>query len=350
MKQSIQTLGLIGGNLLASMLCLEAKKRGIKTILLDPELNNITSDIADQQIISTINQSTVERLTLRSDAVIFCTNELPKLEAKFVTDNNIYPSGEGLGLVTNRVEQLVLAQLNKIAVPRFFHERNEEAFVEGLESFEMPFKIYQTFASGNETIKIETQEELDNFINNMNKNTVEWVAEEIEEYERTLSVTAIVSPKKVFLYPIQEEFLNDEKVKHIEMPANINQTQSQRISRSIRKILKDRECEGVYTFKFGIKKNRVLNFISMNTGISVGDIATNHYTDLSVYEQYLNLIDCALLKDGEMMSPCCVTIVKNDNKENVPAFPYHYYLMDKNNALPVSIYVKHINQDKDLNI
>lgn len=346
MTSPIRTLGIVGGNLLATMLCIEAQKRGIKTILLEPEINNIASEVADSHMTGIIDTQSIERLALRSDAVVFCTANIPVLDKGFIDENMLYPGGEGIDLVTNRVEQLVAASLSSIPTPHFYHQHNKKEFIKQLEEIALPFKLYQIYSDGYELIEVNELEDIETFREQMDEEAIEWLIEEVNEYERILSITAIVSPNKVFVYPVQEEMLKENDVKYITMPAEITKTMEQKIVKYIRKLLKERECEGLYTFKFGIKKNRSIELININPGITVGDIATNHYTDLSVYEQFLNLIERKLLKDGEIMRPCTVTVVRNGDDSHIPKFPYHQYVLDKMNKIPVSIYIKENKQEK----
>ena len=346
MTTPIHTIGIVGGNLVAAMLCLEAKKRGIQTILLEPELRNIASEVADSHMTSTIHKQSLERLGLRTDALIFCTSNIPVLDGNFIEENRCYPGREGIELVASRVEQLVTAQLCDVPTPPFFHESNKLKFFKQLENIKLPFKLYQIYNDGYEMLEVNEPEDIENFLMEVDEEAVEWLIEEVTEYERILSITALANHQKVFTYPIQEENLKENDVKYISMPASITKSMEQKLSKYTRKILKEKECEGVFTLKFGVKKNRSVELININPGITVGDIATNHYTDLSVYEQFFNLIEGKPLKDGELMKPCTVTIVQRDDKNHIPAFPYHYYVMDKNNKMPVSLYVKQDNIEK----
>ncbi len=73
-KKQIRTIGIVGANLTALLLCKEAKKRGIETMLLDKEINNVASDYATTNIVADFDKFTLDRLALRVDAIIFTTN------------------------------------------------------------------------------------------------------------------------------------------------------------------------------------------------------------------------------------------------------------------------------------
>lgn len=340
MKSSIQSIGVIGGNLLSTMICLEAKKRGIQTVLLEEEINSIATDVADQHIISTINSKAIERLALRTDAMIFCSSEIPILPKKLVEENKMYPSEQGIDLVANRVEQLMNAQLADVPTPKFYHQNNKIAFLEQMADIKIPFKLYQIYQDEYEITEVNEPEDIETFLFEIDDKAVEWLIEEVGNYDRVFSISAIKKSEKVYTYPVQEELLSEEDVKYVQVPADITKSTQQKLTKYAKKLLKEVETEGLFSFKFGMKKNRSVELLGINPGITVGDLVTKHCTDLSIYEQFFNLIEDEKLKDGVLTSRAMLTVVEARDCEHVPQFPYHKYLLDKNNKMPVSLYVK----------
>ena len=339
-KETVETLGLVGGNLLASMLAIEAKKRGIKTFLLEPELNNIASEICDSHITASITKENIERLALKVDALVFCTSNIPVLKKDTLKTCKAYPQEEGVDLVTNRVHQLTLAELAEVPTPKYYHQNNKLKFFEQMTDVSLPFKLYQLYDDRHEVMDVYTKEDLEDFIYEIDDAATEWLIEEINDYERFLSLTVLKVEEKVYVYPVQEEVLNDEDIKYIYMPADITKSLHTKLTRFAKKLLKEIQTEGLFTFKFGVKKNRQVELININPGITVGDVGTNHYTDFSVYEQFINLIEGLPVKDGELLKPSITTVIKEGDASHRPAFPYHHYALDRHNSLPVAIYVK----------
>lgn len=335
----IETLGLVGGNLLANMICIEAKKRCIKTVLLEPELNNIAGETCDTHITAPITEDTIKRLALKTDAIILCTGNPPVLSSKFMKEHVIYPSGDGLQLIGNRVHQLTAAELCEVPTPKYYHQNNKLTFFKQMEQIELPFRLYQIYENRYDVLDVYTKDDLENFLFEIDESAIEWLIEKINDYDRFLSITALKAGDKVCTYPVQEEVLNDEAVKYIYMPADVSKAMHTKLSRYAKKILKDSETEGLFTFKFGVKRNRQVELMYINPGITVGDIATNHYTDLSVYEQFLNLIQGLPIKDGEVIKPSTTIVIKEEDTKNIPKFPYHHYHLDRYNKLPVSLYI-----------
>lgn len=349
MEQTIKTIGLVGGNMLSAMLATEAKKRGIKTILLEPELRNIASDYVDQQMVATINDETLSRLALRTEAMILCTTNLngqtdtegkiPLLNDTLFEDCNIYPNRAGVELIGSPIQQLLTAQMCEIPTPKLIAIDNPVELMEYLATIQLPVTLY---SMNQENYKVDTVKDLETmkrFLEEALKNWDEWLIQIESTYERVLSVSALVREGKVALYPIQEEKFQEEQVKVIEVPAKITQTMEKKIGRLIRKLLQYDDYEGLYTFKFGIKSNRSLELTEISSGRSAGDLATNHYTDLSLYEQYLNLIEGYPIKNAEHFKDHEVIVVKQEEKQYIPPFPYHQYRFDRYNNVPICIYV-----------
>lgn len=344
-KENVQTLGLVGGNLLASMLALEAKKRDIKTFLLEPELNNIASEICDHHIIAEVTKENIQRLALKVDGIIFCANNIPPLDQDTLKTCKAYPKEEGINLITNRVHQLTLAQLAEVPTPVYYHQNNKLKFFDQMTDVALPFKLYQLYEDRYDVMEVYTKEDLEVFIDEIDDGATEWLIEQINDYEKILSLTVLKKQEKVYTYPVQEEELNDKDIKYIYMPAHITKNLQTKLTRYAKKLLKEVDTEGLFTFKFGVKRNRQVELININPGITVGDVATNHYTDFSVYEQFLNLVEDLPLKDAQLLMPSVTTVIKEADLDHRPAFPYHHYALDRYNRLPVAIYVKENKQE-----
>ncbi|MGL6174190.1 MAG: hypothetical protein ACRC1P_06225, partial [Cellulosilyticaceae bacterium] len=64
-RNQINLIGVVGANLTSALICLEASKRGIKTLLLDKSLGNIAAEFATQHILAEPTKENIERLMLR---------------------------------------------------------------------------------------------------------------------------------------------------------------------------------------------------------------------------------------------------------------------------------------------
>lgn len=335
----ITTLGIVGGNLTAALLCLEASKKGIKTILLDKQVGNIASEFASSHITAEATRENIEKLMLKTDAVLICTGQIGS-----IADSKIkgvcYPEEAGRKLITSRLDQIQAATNLEIPVPSYFYQNNKEDIFEKLEDIRLPFTFYQIYPGSYEAMDILSEEELADFIYEVDEEADGWLLEQINDYQKILSITAIKDHKgKICTYPIAEEFVDDDEVNYINIPAAIPKATATKIVRYAKKLLKTVETTGVFTFKFGMKANKGLELLHVTPGITIGDIATLHYTDLSVYEQYINMV-CGLgIIEPTVLRPSTVIITKQHECPAGVKLPYHLYVVDKYTQSPINIYV-----------
>ncbi|MGL4345587.1 MAG: ATP-grasp domain-containing protein [Cellulosilyticaceae bacterium] len=342
-NKQIRSLGIVGGNLEAAMLCQQARVRGIQTTLLEPEVVNIATHFANTHMTAPITGENLKKLSMRVDAIVFCTDSIPKTAEALGEQYPLFPSKDGLEMIAGRVQQLQFASELEIPVPTYYHQDNKQAFFEQLEEIKVPFRFYQIFEDYHEVMEVLTNEELADFIFEVNDEATEWLLECIGTYDKILSVTALKDAKgKIVIYPIQDEDLDAEDVKYITMPAQLPKATTQKITRYAKKMMKNMSTEGLLSFKFGMKKNKAVELLHINAGITLGDIATCHYVDYSVYEQYFNLITGKALWEPELTGKSLVTIVLEDDQIHVPQLPYHTYRMEQQEEGAVNIYVSEI--------
>ncbi|MGL4738278.1 MAG: ATP-grasp domain-containing protein [Cellulosilyticaceae bacterium] len=345
-KKNIRTLGIIGGNLEAALLCQQARLRGIKTTLLEQDLNNIATHFADEHITAPINNETLKKLSRRVESILFCTDSIPKVAEQIAKEYPLFPSHQGLELIAGRIQQIQFAKSLEIPVPHHFYQNNKEDFFEDLENLELPFRFYQVFDTYHEVMEVLTPEELSEFIFEVNDEAREWLLESIGTYDKILSVTALKDQTgKIVLYPIQDEELDAEDVKYITTPAVLTKTATQKIQRYVRKMMKAMATEGLMCFKFGIQKNKSIELLHINAGITLGDIATCHYADFSVYEQYISMLLGEPIYEPTLHQASKVTIILENDEENRPEGPYHKYVVDHQAEGAVSIYVSAVPQE-----
>lgn len=348
-QKQIRSIGIVGGNLQAALLCQEARLRGIKTTLLEQQVSNIATHFADEHIIATLTDESLKKLSMRVDTIVFCTDSIPKIAETLQSKCPMFPNRDGLEIIAGRAQQLKLAQELEIPTPTFYYQNNKEAFFEDIENIQIPFRFYQIFKEYHEAMEVLTPEELSDFIFEVDDKAEEWLIEAIGTYEKILSITALKDKKgKISIYPIQDEELDAEDVKYISIPADLTKTTATKVQRYVKKMLKHLDTEGLFTFKFGMKKNKLLELLHINSGITLGDISTKHYMDYSVYEQYLNVITGKEVWDATLREASLVTIVLENDITNLPQKPYHSYVLDHHEEGAVSIYVSQVGSQDEV--
>ncbi len=195
-------------------------------------------------------------------------------------------------------------------------------------------------------MEIETELDKEAFLGEIDDKAIEWLVEVKNNYQRVLNLSVLKKEGKVYTYPIQEEHLReDEDSKYMVMPANITKTMQQKVVRLTKKLLAEVDTEGLFSFKYGIK-GRDVELVMINPGVTVGDVATLHCTDLSIYEQVLNLLEGEKVKDGILTSGCKLSALLDGDEEAKPDFPYHKYQFDGATNQPVNLFVKKTELEK----
>lgn len=341
----INLLGVVGANLTSALICLEASKRGIKTLLLDKSLGNIAAEFATQHILAEPTKENIERLMLRVDAVVFCTPTIAYKEQSSKLNVPAYPSKQGIDILNNRAELLELVTNLGVPTPHYYCQNNKENIFKKVDDIQLPFMFYQIYEDRYEAIDILGPEDLEQFLDQVDEEAECWLVEQINDYQKILSITILKDSKgKICAYPIAEEMIGDEEVNYINIPANLTKTMSQKIIRYVKKIAKELDSQGIFNFKFGIQKDKTIELVSINPGIAIGDIATLHHTNMSLYEQYINMICGMDIIEPELLEGSLVTITKLEGEPVGMKLPYHLYVVDKDTQSPIKIYIKSLRE------
>lgn len=344
-KYSINKLGIVGGNLTSALICLEASKKGIKTLLLDKTIGNVAAEFATQHILAEATKENIEKLILRVDTLMFSTSVIPTSGKYRKIEVPTYPNKEGIEMLESRVQLLNLATSLEIPVPNYYYQNNKEDVFEKLDSIHLPFTFYQIYEDKYESIDILNERDIQSFVYEVDEDAKEWLIEQINDYHKILSITVLKDQEgKVCTYPVVEEMIEDEDVNYINVPADITKAANQKITRYAKKLIKEMDTQGLFTLKFGMKKNKSIEFMHISPGITIGDIATLHYFDLSVYEQYVNMVCGIGIIEPTLLKPSTVTITKQDELPVGMKLPYHLYVVDKDTDSPIKIYIKEREQ------
>ncbi|OOO00441.1 MAG: hypothetical protein ATN35_07245 [Epulopiscium sp. Nele67-Bin004] len=340
-RKQIKTIGIVGANLTSLMFCQEAKKRGIETILLDKEVDNVASDYATTNISSDFNKGTLERLALRVDAVIFSTNVLSQVPQDFDLNVSSYPSKPARDLIMNRMAQLELATELKIPVPEYINCLDEEDLQYAADEIGVPCRTIHIYENEIEMNLVSETDTLDEILLEVDLEYEMCVVEKIKDYKQVLTITALRDQTgNIVLYPIgQEEEIEGTEQSYINTPASTAKSTTQKIERFTRKLVKYMDSAGIFTFKFGITKAKKLEWLGVTPGVNVGDIHTSHCMQLSVYEQFFNIIEGKKIIAVDLKSPNTVFITNDDLAEEKVELPYHLYRMRLQDQENIQIFV-----------
>lgn len=285
----VRRVGIVGGGVSALMLCIEAAKAGIATTLLDPKVDCVGAQIATEHILATINNENIEKLSLRVDAIIFNTKLDFPLECRLHCKT--YPSKSAMGEMSNPKGILELLEVLEIPTAPIYYQDNKEMAFEKIENLTLPFNFIKQYGSRSELKRVETHEDIADFILDMDENIDSFTIQLIPEYAKTIVSVIIVDENgKANIYDPLEITYEAKKVCSVKIADDLTKTMIQKIARLNRKMIKELEGAGVYTIKYGIKANKSLELMEITPEIDMAALLTLEAHDASIYEQYMHLV------------------------------------------------------------
>lgn len=318
----INQIGIVGGGSGALMLCLEAAKKGIHTALLDPQINCVGAQVATEHIIATITNESIQKLSLRSDVIIFNTNLTYQLNTKLHAPT--YPSLEVINRLSDKKQTLDLLEALQIPTVKTYYQNNKEDTFDKLEDLGFPFRFIKQYKDRVESMDILDAEDVADFI--LEEETADsFILQPITHYASVIACLCILDKDgKMALYDPLEERFEEETLCNIQVANHLSKTMLQKIARYNKKILKELGETGVFTIKYGLKPNKGIELIEITPEIPLSGILTLDAYDMPVYEQYLHM-----LLDMEIIAPTLIQNVHGTIKQNNPPrplnSPYHIY-------------------------
>ncbi|MDF2593991.1 MAG: ATP-grasp protein [Clostridia bacterium] len=318
----ISQIGIVGGGSAALMLALEAAKKGIQTTLLDPEINCIGAEVASEHIIATITNESIQKLSLRSDAIIFNTNLGYELDAKLHAPT--YPSMQVMNKLSDQKELLHLLEKLQIPIPKTYFLDNQPDTFKRIEELSFPFKFVKQYKNSAESMDILNEEDAADFILEVAE-AESFIIQSITAYDSIIACLCIVDKEgKIALYDPLEEKFEEEALCAIQVANHLSKTMLQKITRYNRKVLKELGEQGAFTIKYGLKPNKGIELIEITPEISLSGILTTEAYDMPIYEQYMHMILDMKVVQPSLMHNVHGTIKQSHIMRPVNV-PYHIY-------------------------
>lgn len=318
----VSQIGIVGGGSAALMLALEAAKKGIRTTLLDPEINCIGAEIVSEHIIATITNESIQKLSLRTDAILFNTNLDYELDAKLHAST--YPSIQMINKLSDKKELLNLLEKLQIPIPKTYYQDNKSDTFNKIEDIDFPFRFIKQYKNRRESMDIFNVEDAADCILE-EEQADSFIIQPITAYSSVIACLCIIDNEgKMALYDPLEEKFEKETLCAIQVANHLSKTMLQKITRYNRKILKELGESGVFTIKYGLKPNKGIELIEITPEISLSGILTIEAYDMSVYEQYMHMI-----LDMKVVQPTLTHnvhgIIKQNHTIKPINVPYHIY-------------------------
>lgn len=320
----INQIGIVGGGVSALMLCIEAAKLGIRTTLLDPQIDCIGAEVAAEHMLATITNENIQKLSLRSDIVIF--NRQLDYELNTKLHAATYPSKMVMNELSNPKNMLELLEELEIPTAKVYHEDNRKDAFSRLEEFQLPFKFIKQYDTYAEMTELESKDDIADLILEMDEEINSFILQPITEYKQILVCFCIMDKSgKIYLYEPLEEAYEDKLVCSIKVADSLSKTMVQKIARYNRKILKELDGEGIFTIKYGVKANKSLEFIEITPELAMAGLLTLETHEVSIYEQYMHMLLDMPVVTPVLQNYAHGTIKELQHKEISKDQSYHLY-------------------------
>lgn len=285
----VKQVGIVGGGASALMLCFEFAKLGINTCLLDPKVDCIGAAVATEHIVAAINKENIKKLSLRCDKVIF--NTKPEFELDVKLHAPIYPNKESLEEVCNVKNILELIELLEIPAAKVYYQDSKQDTFQKIDGLTMPFRFIKQFKGFSKQMDIFNEEDLADFILEMEEEAESFILQPIEEYKQTISCICFGDAQgKIHLYQPIEVHYGEDGTCELTISDKMTKTMINRLNRYNRKIMKEIKGIGAFTIRYGVKANKAIEFMDITPELGVGSLLTLEAYDVSVFEQYARII------------------------------------------------------------
>ncbi len=320
-------LGIIGGGQLGKMLCMDAKRLGLRVNILDPSHDCPASSIADEHIVANFNdRQGIVKLAEISDVLTY-EIELADADVLEELENRGYrvrhPSNV-LRVIQDKLVQKHVLSKHGIPTARFYilngsHDANSIQEVVGKIGYPLVIKARRGGYDGRGNMVIKSIDDLNsiNFKEFIAKSKdVGFYVEEYINFTKEISViVARSSNGKTVAYPVAENIHDNGILDTSIVPARIDE----HIAEEAKKIAVDviNALEGIGVF--GVEM-----FLTSDDRVLVNEVAprvhnTGHYSieacNISQFEQHIRAVmDLPLVKPYLICNAAVmVNILGNDS-------------------------------------
>ena len=318
----LEKIGIMGGGLNSALLCLEAKKKGIKTTIVDEDMYCPAANIADEHLVAPLNEESLLKLTHRVDAVVF-TKKLNRLSDYGVLLQEgipVYPDVELLEVLSSRQKFLWKMEQNDIAIAPYKKLQDELGVFEELKNKDLPVSITQYYKdiSGPreyQELIIETEEDVVDLLMIRNDEIDYWLLEERAQNMTELSIAVTRDIKnKVYTYSISEDIYEKDKWIKSYIPARITKTLQNKATSLARRVIRTLEGVGAFTVKLSLTKDKELYVKEVLPYPIANAVYTNESCTISQYDHWIRVMQDMPLFSSEFNG---VTFVNVEHKSEV---------------------------------
>lgn len=333
-------IGIIGGGQLARMLVISAKKMGFYVSVLDPNPHSPGGQVADKQIIGSLDDiKAMQELSGNSDYITI-EWEMANVDLldEFVKSGKIVnPFPKTLGIIKDKLAQKNFLKKYSIPVSDFAPVSSRQNIQKIAEKFTYPFLLKSRFDGydGKGNMLIRSEKDIAVALEKFKGKLI--YIEKFVSFLKEISVIVSRSMKgDMKIYPVSENIHENNILRTTIVPAKVSQHISVKAITLAKKIMKYLPGAGVFAIEM---------FVDPKEKLFVNEIAprvhnSGHYTieacSTSQFEQHIRAITGLPLGSTDMRTKAAVMVnILGDRKGETS-------LMGLSNALKIPNVSVHI--------
>ncbi|MBT3554498.1 MAG: 5-(carboxyamino)imidazole ribonucleotide synthase [Chloroflexi bacterium] len=302
------TIGIIGGGQLGRMLAIAARQMDYKTVVLDPDPNCPTSQVADGQIAEAYASREASRQLARSTDVV--TYEFENVDADSVSAASelkpVHPSPDVLRTAQHRLHEK--NALLKAGIPvapfRNVESLNDLKSASDALGFPMVLKTSTQGYDGKGQVMITRAEDIEHSYELLNKNSTELIVEQFVPFKMEIStICARSAYGRTATFPPSENIHRNHILDVSIVPARIDESVIENARLLAADIAVQLDVVGLISVEM---------FVTKENEILVNELAprphnSGHYTmdgcDTSQFEQLVRVLVGMPIAEPKLHSP-----------------------------------------------
>ncbi len=249
-------IGIIGGGQLGLMMIEEAKKLGAKTIVLDPDNNCPSKNIADEFICAKYDDyNALCELGNKCDVITYEFENIPSeilinLENKYNFKQGIKPLFDS----QDRLREKENAINNGLNPVNFYNVENIDDLKEGIKKLNYPcvFKTRTLGYDGHGQVVLRDETDIkkvEPYLNNPG------ILEQFLNFDYEVSIVLLNDGKEIINFPISRNIHKDGILDLCIIPSNMNKELENKIISKSKEFIKKSNYLGIITIEYFIKDN-----------------------------------------------------------------------------------------------
>lgn len=311
-------IGIVGGGQLGRMLSYEAKRMGYHVSVLDPTPSCPAGQVSDSQIVASFaDYNAIRKLAECTDVL---TYEFEHINADILCElesegYKIYPSGNTLKKIQNKLTQKQFLKDAGLPVPPFKKVESREDIIKIIEEYGFPvlLKTCHGGYDGKGNMVIKDIDDVDKAYEAFKDR--ELMVERFIDFKCELSI--IVGrglDDSITTFPVVENVHRDNILILTKVPAQIDDSIKNKVEYVGRKVVDAFDDYGIFCIEM---------FLDQKGEVYINEIAprphnSGHYTieacETSQYGQLLRIITGIPQGSTKLISPCAMVNILGNNE------------------------------------